>query len=113
MLRWLSSPLIRARPRGGPGAFYHRSPHKASLRYATAGLPKLGGPGSKPLWTTGRALLFSAAVSSLAYTYGINGVSQIADQQHVKQKQPSYGKAEDLRQVRDSTKEIIGYSSCK
>ena len=51
----------------------------------------------KPLWTTGRVLLFSAFVGALTYVYGINDASQNRDQLNWI---PQYGKKKDLEKVK-------------
>ncbi|KAL9621717.1 MAG: hypothetical protein Q9160_003835 [Pyrenula sp. 1 TL-2023] len=115
MLRWFSRPLIRARWRGSSGKLsplYLRSTRKSPLRHASIGLPKQGEPGTKPgtkpLWTTGRALLFSAFASSLAYVYGINDASQNADQLQARQKLPTYGKSKDLQKAVVELRGLLG-----
>ena len=50
-------------------------------------------------WTTGRALLFSALASSLAYVYGVTNADSNLNASWKKDKMPQYGTAKDLEKV--------------
>lgn len=73
---------------------------KISKRFASTRL-KSGAvrQGTRPFWTTGRALLFSAFASTLGYGYGVYDTGSFINDLWKKQSGPDYGGPVELSKV--------------
>ena len=95
---------------GNTGQRSFRPLSHVSRQYSanTTGSPSSPAGQVKPLWTTSRALLFSAFVGTLAYVYGINDASENADKLQSRDSSPRYGTKKDLEKAIGELRATLG-----